>query len=68
MMMRNESKNEEHQHQHQRRREGGRAAGEMRAAFLGEKEKNLTTTGLDDDGNRYNRHRDRSERFDLSSK
>ena len=68
MMMRNESKNEEHQHQHQRGREGGRAAGEMRAAFLCENEKNLTTTGLDDDGNRYNRHRDRSERFDLSSK
>ncbi|CAL6340068.1 unnamed protein product [Bathycoccus prasinos] len=68
MMMRNESKTEEHQNQHQHRREGGRAAGEMSAAFLGEKEKNLTTTGLDDDGNRYNRHRDRSERFDLSSK
>ena len=68
MMMRNESKTEEHHNQHQHRREGGRAAGEMSAAFLGEKEKNLTTTGLDDDGNRYNRHRDRSERFDLSSK
>ena len=40
----------------------------MSAAFLGEKEKNLTTMGLDDDGYRYNRHRDRSERFDLSSK
>ena len=68
MMMRNESKNEEHHNQQQHRREGGRAAGEMSAAFLGEKEKNLTTMGLDDDGNRYNRHRDRSERFDLSSK
>jgi predicted MFS family arabinose efflux permease len=67
MMMRNESKTEEHQNQHQHRREGGRAAGEMSAAFLGEKEKNLTTMGLDD-GYRYNRHRDRSERFDLSSK
>ena len=68
MMMRNESKTEEHQNQHQHRREGGRAAGEMSAAFLGEKEKNLTTMGLDDGGYRYNRHRDRSERFDLSSK
>ena len=68
MMMRNESKTEEHHNQHQHRREGGRAAGEMSAAFLGEKEKNLTTMGLDDDGYRYNRHRDRSERFDLSSK
>ena len=67
-MMRNESKTEEHHNQHQHRREGGRAAGEMSAAFLGEKEKNLTTMGLDDDGYRYNRHRDRSERFDLSSK
>jgi predicted MFS family arabinose efflux permease len=68
MMMRNESKTEEHQHQQQHRREGGPAAGEMSAACLGEKEKNLTTMGLYDDGNRYNRHRDRSERFDLSSK